>query len=487
MDTTASEAQPGIHDRVVVSFASQRARRISVLALVGASGLLILLLARSHHAADWYTTSRLTWSLSLALGVISAARGFLLGRPVTIDHATAATVMFLIGLGAHLLSFQLFGGGLIVGAGLVLTWPLPSRRDPAALARVWALIEATHGDSLAPFAMQSLKSYYFDAEGTAVIAYRARLGLAVVSADPIGQRSHFPQLVSDFAAMCRSRGWCLVVLACDEQSVELWRNRNMIGQSLRAVPIGRDVVIDVSRFNMAGRKYRNLRQAVQRTHNVGITTEVVAEQQLDETVADELTDLLFASHRGARVERGFSMILDHALEGRYPGVKLIIARDGNGQVQAFQRYATSGGGTDVTLDVPWRRPGAPNGIDERLSVDMVRYCKDNGGQRLSLAFAAFPEIFDNKARGLTDDVYYALIHLGRSLIKLESLYGYLRKFHAFGQRRYVLISMRHIPVALVVLLSLEFLPRRRHIRIPARKRTREQRLGLAAIKEQCTC
>ena len=181
------------------------------------------------------------------------------------------------------------------------------------------------------------------------------------------------------------------------------------------------------------------------------------------------------------------MILDRALEGRYPGVKLIIARDSNGQVQGFQRYATSGGGTDVTLDVPWRRPGAPNGIDERLSVDMVRYCKDNGGQRLSLAFGAFPEIFDNKARSLTDDVYYALIHLGHSLIKLESLYGYLRKFHAFGQRRYVLISMRHIPIALVVLLSLEFLPRRRHIQIPARKRIREQRLRLAEIEEQCTC
>jgi lysylphosphatidylglycerol synthetase-like protein (DUF2156 family) len=61
--------------------------------------------------------------------------------------------------------------------------------------------------------------------------------------------------------------------------------------------------------------------------------------------------------------------------------------------------------------------------------------------------------------------FYTLIHLGRSLIKLESLYRHLRKFHAFGERRYVLLSLRHIPVALVVLLSLEFIPRRRHLRI----------------------
>ena len=198
-----------------------------------------------------------------------------------------------------------------------------------------------------------------------------------------------------------------------------------------------------------------------------MTTEIVREHGLDDALAGELAEVLYASHRGAHAERGFSMILDHALEGRYPGIKLIIARDRSGQVQGFHRYATSGGGSDVTLDVPWRRPGAPNGIDERLSVDMITDCRVRGGQRLSLAFGAFPEIFDNKNRSVTENVYYALIHVGHSLIKLESLYRYLRKFHSFGQRRYVLLSMRQIPAALVVLLSLEFMPRRRHLPLNA--------------------
>jgi len=84
-----------------------------------------------------------------------------------------------------------------------------------------------------------------------------------------------------------------------------------------------------------------------------------------------------------------------------------------------------------------------------------------------LAFGAFPELFDNENRSLTEGIYYVLIHLGRSLIKLESLYRYLRKFHAFGDRRYVLLSLSHIPIALVVLLSLEFMPRRRQLRVRA--------------------
>ncbi len=92
---------------------------------------------------------------------------------------------------------------------------------------------------------------------------------------------------------------------------------------------------------------------------------------------------------------------------------------------------------EVSLDVPWRRRGAPNGIDERLSVDMIAWARDNGAQRLSLAFAAFPEIFNDKNRGKIASLIYTAIHLGDALIALESLYRYLRKFHALGDRRYV--------------------------------------------------
>lgn len=453
--------RPG--ERVVVSVNSRPMRWIGTVTLVGALALLTVMVAYDRRVDEWYNNSRLTWSLSLLLAAMLVARGILVGRPITVSHATFAMGVLFTGVGSHLLSFDLIGNGLVVVAAVVLVWPMPSRPDPVALPRVWALIEATQGDPLAPFAMQSMKSYYFNADGDAAIAYCARLGFAVVSGDPLGVQNAFPKLACDFAAMCNSRGWRIIVLGCGERWLKLWANAGIIGQSLRPVPIGRDVVVDVSRFNMVGRKYRNLRQAVQRSHNAGITTEVVAEQELDSALAHELAEVLNASHRGAYVERGFSMILDHPLEGRYPGIKLIIARDRNGRLQAFQRYATSGGGSDVSLDVPWRRAGAPNGIDERLSVDMISYTKQSGGQRLSLAFAAFPEIFDNNNRSPIESIYYGLIHLGHSLIKLESLYRYLRKFDSFDQRRYVLLSMRHIPAALLVLLSLEFGPHRRHL------------------------
>ena len=451
-------------ERVVVKVDSPAARWIGALAVLSLFCWLVVLLYLNRGHADWDAAGRLAWVATILTGVALIARGIFLGRPVTAAHATSALIVLCLGLGAHVLSFDLLANVLIAGAGLVLMSPTSARPQADDLPRVWGLVNATRGDPLAPFAMQSLKSHYFNADGTAAIAYRTRIGFAVVSGDPIGDEERFPQLVADFAAMCHTRGWRIMVLGCSERRRELWSDSTLIGQSMHSVPIGRDVVIDVCKFDMVGRKYRNLRQAVQRTHNFGITTEVVAEQDVDDALQDELARVLFASHSGARTERGFSMILDGALERRYPGVNLIIARDHCGQVQGFHRYAAAGGGSDVTLDVPWRRRGAPNGIDERLSVDMIWEAKAAGGERVSLAFAAFPEIFKDKNRGLVRDLVYSAIHLLDSLIALESLYRYLRKFHSLGERRYALVSLRHLLPALVVLLSLEFMPRRRQLR-----------------------
>ncbi|WP_062899639.1 bifunctional lysylphosphatidylglycerol flippase/synthetase MprF, partial [Mycobacterium avium] len=393
--------KPRAGERVVVSADSRAARLIGALGLFCAACWLIQILVHHHSNPSWHYADRLAWSLTVLVAVAWIARGIFLGRPVTTMHAAVAAFFVLAGLGLHVLSFDLLGDVLIAGSGMVLMWPTSSHPRPADLPRIWELINATRDDALAPFTMQTGKSYHFSADGSAALAYRTRLGIAVVSGDPIGDEAHFPELVADFAATCHAHGWRIAVVGCSERRLELWKDSAVLGQTLRPIPIGRDVVVDVSSFDMVGRKFRNLRQAVKRTHNCGVTTEIVAEQELSDELLAELTEVVRESSKGAHADRGFHMNLDGVLEGRFPGILLIIARDATGKVQAFHRYATAGGGSDITLDVPWRRRGAPNGLDERLSVDMVMAGKDRGAQRVSLAFAAFPEIFEDKNRGWT--------------------------------------------------------------------------------------
>lgn len=452
------------HERVVVHVDSLPARCLGALGvLVAACWLIAVFAADRRHPGwrDWPDDGRLMWSLTILAAVALIARGIFLGRPVTAMHAMAAGALLVVGMGAHVLALNPLGQLLIAASGLALMWPVAAHARPEDLPRVWALINATRQDPLAPFAMQTGKCHHFNSNATAALAYRTRFGFAVVSGDPIGDETQFPALVADFAGLCHSHGWRIVVLACSERRLGLWTPA-VVGRSLHPIPIGRDVVVDVNDFQLVGRKFRNLRQAVNRTHNAGVTTEIVAERELDSRRRAELAAVLLDSAKGAHADRGYCMNLDGVLEGRHPGTQLIIARDKRGVVQGFHRYATAGAGCDVTLDVPWRRRGAPNGIDERLSVDMITAAKAQGAQRVSLAFAAFPELFDGHRQGWLR-FFYLLIHVLDPLIALESLSGYLRKFHALDTRRYALVSLTHLVPLAFVLLSLEFMPRRRHL------------------------
>lgn len=434
-------------------------------ASTGVLACCLVLAAVGFGAAAWtvavphngYPRPWLVTVLSVATAVL-VGRGLVLGRPLTTVHvvlaaAGCATAVVVLRDG-HLIDAQL---AVLAGAA-ALVWPTSARPQPEALPSVWTLVDRTYRDPLAPFAMDRQKRYVFSAGATAAVAYRVRAGFAVVGGDPIGDPGGYDDAVAAFTALCRARGWRVLVLGASPRAVELWTRQSADNRPLRAIPIGCDVVVDVHDFHLGGRAWRNLRQAVQRTHNAGMTTTVLAEADLDSGLRAELLDVARVSGKSVGTQRGFSMMLDGTLSGRYPGTWLIVARDRRGAVQGFHRYATAGAGSVVTLDLPWRRPDAPNGTDERLTVDMINWAAAHGARYVSLAFAPFPDLFARRTDHPALQAIRMLLHTADRLIKLESLYRYVRKYHAAGQRRYVLLTPLDLLPALAVLLTLEFLP-----------------------------
>ncbi len=397
------------------------------------------------------------WYFAVAIAGLFIARGLHLRRPITLAHLTYAVMLVAIGDFAYRADHSTVGFVLLGASGMVLMLAPRSKPQPGQLCQVAALVAQTRDDPLAPFALHSTKSYYFNAQRTAAIGYRTRVGMAVVAGDPIGAADEFESLIADFSMFACDHGWRIAVLGAGERCAKLW---TAAGDGLRAIAIGRDVVIDVSGFNLDGRRFRNLRQAVSRTHNFGIETEIVWEAALSDVKRAELMAIVDESHAGHQT-RGFSMILDHLLDGRHPGMLLVIARDESGRAVGFQRYGTSAGGRELSIDVPWRAKDAPNGVDERMTIDVIAYAQANNADKVSLAFAAFPDIFTDEHRSRLRTLIYQVIHLGDPLLNLESLYRFLRKFHALGDQRYVLIRLRELVPAAFALLTLEFVPHRK--------------------------
>ena len=94
---------------------------------------------------------------------------------------------------------------------------------------------------------------------------------------------------------------------------------------MHAIGIGDEVLLSTGDFGLNGRSMRNVRQAVQRTHNAGVLTEVVREGDLDEPERTRLRSLATEAMGGVE-ERGFSMNMDGMLTGRHAFPILVIAR-----------------------------------------------------------------------------------------------------------------------------------------------------------------
>lgn len=320
------------------------------------------------------------------------------------------------------------------------------------LHQVRDLVATSAGDPLAPFALRPDKSFVFAPDGLAAVGYRIRLGTAVASGDPVGDPEAWPAAIDAFVRNARRRRLRIAVLGCGEQAKPIWERHR-----LSCVPIGRDVVLRSRDFDLTGRKFRNLRQAIQRSRNCGVVVEFAREGEVSAAVQLELRGLMAATRREA--ERGFAMILGRMFDGTEPDAVVAIARDGPGRVVGAHRYLWAGK-RDLSLDVPIRSRTAPNGVDERLIAETVAWGRENGVDRISLAFAPFPDLYEDPSRyGRVGRLLYHVTHLLDPLISVERLYRYLRKFHAFDQERYVMLRWRQVPIVAAAALLLEFTSR----------------------------
>ncbi len=332
--------------------------------------------------------------------------------------------------------------------------PAPDPADVDTRRLVRALAEHPESQTLAPFVLRHDKAYVFSPDGRAAVGYRVQFGVAVVGGDPVGHPDSYVGAIDAFLRRCARDGWRPAVLGVRAELAELWHRHGM-----RSIGIGDEVLLDITGFSLASRRMRNVRQAVARTHNSGVSTTIVREGDLVPALRTELADVSARWLRGRR-ERGFSMILDGLFTGAHPDCLLVIAKDWDGRVVGFQRYAICQGGTALSLDTMRRDRTGPNGLNERMIVDLLDYGGQHGFSLLSLNFAAFRTLMEADHRSLVERVGYRTLHLLDPLIQLESLYLFNAKFRpTYRPRSVAFPSWLSIPAVVAAMLTLEFAPR----------------------------
>ncbi|MCA1830088.1 MAG: bifunctional lysylphosphatidylglycerol flippase/synthetase MprF [Actinomycetota bacterium] len=289
--------------------------------------------------------------------------------------------------------------------------------------RIRKMIQRPDGDTLDFFALRRDKRYVFSADGRAAVAYRYFNGVGLASGDPIGEPSSFPSAVARFVAQCDDHGWRPAVLGARETHVPLWESAG-----LRSVYLGDEAIIDVPTFSLEGRKFRNVRQSASHTYSEGVTTEVVREGDIQESDRAILREVADRARKGAP-ERGFSMALGGILNGEEPDCTVIIARDANGRPCGFQRYVPCKLGRVLSLDVMRRDPtDSPNGLNERMIIDLIEWARAHDIVEVSLNFAAFRGLIEAEDLPLSRAAGAWFIKKIGPYFQMQSLHWFNKKF-----------------------------------------------------------
>ena len=406
-----------------------------------------------------------------AYGVITLwINRVMVDQPFTVAFALTETARAAIGLnaaGSTHVSGQ-FGDWfpvsvLMLTAGsagiLLFEWLAPWRYRHAQEARerqlTRDLVTAWGVDTLAPFVLRGDKSYFFDSEEQAFLAYKVVGGVAIVSGDPVGQPDRFSQLVGSFIEFAHTRGWRVAILGVSEHALGLYS-----AHGLHALYHGDEAVIDTAAFSLEGRAIRKVRQSVHRLERAGYAASVIRPSEIDSTLRRELEEVARA-WRGAQPERGFVMALDKLFRLDDEHALFVVGRGPDGAAAGFLHFAVCSRGSALSLSSMPRLHTTPNGFNEWLVCEAVGWARANGFARVSLNFAPFAALLapEGQLSALQRLERRALLRL-KGRFQLDNLLLFNRKFFPHWHRRFVVYERRlDLPrVGIAALAAEAYLP-----------------------------
>ncbi|WP_051972303.1 phosphatidylglycerol lysyltransferase domain-containing protein [Amycolatopsis japonica] len=386
-----------------------RWRAIRVFLQLTVAGVAINFALLSVAPVDAGVGDRLAQSALALIGV---------SGPVTFPalwlEDLSAAVGLLFGIGAMLLAAYFL---------LRSAEPAPELTDEE-VERLRGLLGER--DSLGYFALRRDKFVVFSKSGKAAVTYRVIAGVALCSADPLGDPEAWPGAIEEYLDVCRRYAWTPATMGCSELGATVWARFG-----LEVLEIGDEAVVDTDTFTLEGRVMRGVRQAVSRTKRAGYTARIRKAEDLAAAELDELRALA-ATWRGTDTERGFSMALGRMGD---PGSVLVTAEH-DGQVRGVLQFVPWGE-KGLSLDVMRRDRTADNGVNELMISELLL---TTPAQHVSLNFAAFRAVLEQGQRigaGPVARLSARTLRFFSRWIQIETLYRFNAKFQPRWVPRYL--------------------------------------------------
>ncbi|MGW6934087.1 bifunctional lysylphosphatidylglycerol flippase/synthetase MprF [Lentzea sp. NPDC054927] len=272
---------------------------------------------------------------------------------------------------------------LIVLAGLLMaswrTWPTSCEKE-AAQAR--ELMRRYGGSSLSYMTTWRGNQYWFTPDGETAIAYRVVATIALTVGDPIGPAR--VDAVRGFAEFCAQNGWTPCLYSVDGETRDAVES---IGWS--AVQVAEDTVIELDTLSFTGKKWQDVRTALNKAGKAGITAEWCTYADAPYAITDQIRSISaeWVADKGLP-EMGFTLGGLEELTGE--GVRCLLAIDADRTVHGITSWLPVYADGEIvgwTLDFMRRRTHGFRGSMEFLIASAAQQLQAEGARFLSLSGA----------------------------------------------------------------------------------------------------
>ena len=407
-------------DLFTVTVPRRSATRLGVRTAAMVAGFAVLYVGLGQLAAGQWTLAPTPWSLlaDFPLRLVPAVLTVGVSPDLVPTGPLARTLSDWTGIALW----------AALAAGVLRSF----RSTPAGddeRGRATAMLLEHGGGSLAWMGSWVGNTYWFSSTGRSYVAYRLVRGVALTLADPVGPPCERADTVRQFAAFCESTG---AVPCFYSASAEL--ERLCVENGWHSVQIAEETVLPLGSLAFTGKKFQDLRTALNRADREGVHVEWLDYRTAPRTT---ITQIRAISRdwvaQQSLPEMGFTLGGVDQLDD--PHVRCEVVVDDAGLVHAVASWLPILQGGDVigwTLDLMRRRTGAFAHSSELLIARAALDLQQQGYSILSLSGAPLARAEEHavtgapRRRGALDRL---LDHVGAHL---EPVYGFrsLLKFKA---------------------------------------------------------
>ncbi|MEO6688352.1 MAG: bifunctional lysylphosphatidylglycerol flippase/synthetase MprF [Dokdonella sp.] len=295
---------------------------------------------------------------------------------------------------------------------------LPDRPE---LERARAVYLEHGGGEFAHLSFMRDKHLFWSADSHAVVAYGAVRDRLVALGSPCGPESAIKRAILDFRQFADAQDRLPLFYEVLEPDLSLYHD---LGFDL--FKLGELATIRLDEFTLAGKRWEDLRQAVNRSAKEQLTFELV-EPPFDTVLMSELERVSDAwlADKGAH-EKSFS--LGHFDADYFAWSPLALVRR-SGELIAFANVLPPYGpnGT-ASVDLMRHVDGAPRGTMDFLFARVMQWAKDHGHQSFSLGMAPLSAVGDNPYARVNERLAALAFQYGSRFYNYQGLRRYKEKF-----------------------------------------------------------